>query len=76
MEELPDQWKESIIVPIHKMGNKYCGISLLSTSYKNVFQYPFLKELLGIISVGFNITDQLLIRYFDLSDTAENIGAQ
>jgi hypothetical protein len=26
--------------------------------------------------VGFNITDQLLIRYFDLSDTAENIGAQ
>jgi hypothetical protein len=22
MEELPDHWKESIIVPIHKMGNK------------------------------------------------------
>jgi hypothetical protein len=21
-EELPDQWKESIIVPIHKKGNK------------------------------------------------------
>jgi hypothetical protein len=21
-EELPHQWKESIIVPIHKMGNK------------------------------------------------------
>jgi hypothetical protein len=38
-EELPDQWKESIIVPIHKKGNKtdcsnYRGISLLSTSYK------------------------------------------
>jgi hypothetical protein len=38
-EELPDQWKESIIVPIHKKGDKnYCnnyrGISLLSTSYK------------------------------------------
>jgi hypothetical protein len=36
-EELPDQWKESIIVPIHKMGDKtdcnnYHGISLLSTS--------------------------------------------
>jgi hypothetical protein len=33
-EELPDQWKESIIVPIHKKGNKtdcsnYRGISLL-----------------------------------------------
>jgi hypothetical protein len=38
-EELPDEWKESIIVPIHKMGDKtdcnnYHGISLLSTSYK------------------------------------------
>jgi hypothetical protein len=38
-EKLPDQWKESIIVPLHKTGDKtdcnnYCGISLLSTSYK------------------------------------------
>jgi hypothetical protein len=36
---LPDQWKESIIVPIHKNGDKtdcinYRGMSLLSTSYK------------------------------------------
>jgi hypothetical protein len=35
-EELPDQWKESNIVPVHKKGDKtdcnsYCGISLLST---------------------------------------------
>jgi hypothetical protein len=33
-EELPQQWKESIIVPIHKKGDKtecnnYQGISLL-----------------------------------------------
>jgi hypothetical protein len=38
-EEMPHQWKEFIIVPIHKTGNKtdcnsYRGISLLSTSYK------------------------------------------
>jgi hypothetical protein len=38
-EELPDQWKEPIIVPVHKKGgkincNNYHGISLLSTSYK------------------------------------------
>jgi hypothetical protein len=38
-EELPDLWKESIIAPIHKKGdrtdcNNYHGISLLSTSYK------------------------------------------
>jgi hypothetical protein len=35
---MPDQWKESIIVPIHKNGeetdfNDYRGLSLLSTSY-------------------------------------------
>jgi hypothetical protein len=38
-EQLPDQWKESIIVPIQKKGDKtdcnnYRGISPLSTSYK------------------------------------------
>jgi hypothetical protein len=37
-EELLDQWKESIIVPLHKKGDKadcnnYHGISLLSTLY-------------------------------------------
>jgi hypothetical protein len=42
-EDLPDQWKESIIVPVHKMGgdktdcSNYRGISLLSTSYKVSF---------------------------------------
>jgi hypothetical protein len=38
-EELPDQWIESTVVPVHKNGDKtdcnnYHGISLLSTSYK------------------------------------------
>jgi hypothetical protein len=57
-EELPDQWKESIIVTIHKKGDKtdcnnYRGISLLSTSYKilaNIFLSrlnPYIDEIIG-----------------------------
>jgi len=42
---MPEQWKESIIVPIYKKGdetdcNKYKGISFLSITYKilsNIF---------------------------------------
>jgi hypothetical protein len=38
-EELPQQWKESITVPIYKKGDKtdcsnYYGTPLLSTTYK------------------------------------------
>jgi hypothetical protein len=38
-EELPEQWKELIFVPVYKKGDKtecsnYRGISLLSTTYK------------------------------------------
>jgi hypothetical protein len=48
-EELPDQWKESIIVPAHKKGKKtdcsnYHGILLLSTSYK-ILSNIFLSRL-------------------------------
>jgi hypothetical protein len=73
-EELPDQWKESIIVPIHKIGDKtdcnnYRGISLLSTSYNILTNIllsrlsPYLDEITGDHQCGFrhnrSTTDQV-----------------
>jgi sorting nexin-29 len=63
-EELPHQWKESIVVPINKNGDKtdcsnYRGISLLSTSYKilsNVILsrlIPYADEIIGDYQCGF-----------------------
>ena len=48
-EELPEEWKESIIVPTYKTRDKtdcnnYSGISLLPTTYKNFVQHPALKD--------------------------------
>ena len=38
-EELPEEWKESIVVPVYRKGDKtdcsnYKGISILSATYK------------------------------------------
>ena len=63
-EELPQEWKESIFVPIHKKGdrmdcNNYRGISLLSTSYKilsNILlsrMTPYANEIIGEYLGGF-----------------------
>jgi hypothetical protein len=63
-EELPHQWKESIVVPIHKNGDKtdcsnYRGISLLSTPYKilkNILLArltPYADEIIGDHQCGF-----------------------
>jgi hypothetical protein len=61
---LPHQWKESIVVPIHRKGNKtdcsnYRGISLLSTSYKILSNIllsrliPYADEIIGDYQRGF-----------------------
>jgi hypothetical protein len=57
-DKLPDQWKESIIAPVHKKGDKtdcsnYRGISLLSTSAtilsSNLVSrlIPYVDEIIG-----------------------------
>jgi hypothetical protein len=62
-EKLPHQWKESIIVPVHKKGD----ITTINF-VQNCMEYSSLKanmmRLLGINSVGVDITDQILIRPF------------
>jgi hypothetical protein len=73
-EELPQQWKQSIIVPIYKKGDKtdcnnYRGISLLSTAYKILSNIllarltPYVNEIIGDHQCGFrrnrSTTDQI-----------------
>jgi hypothetical protein len=73
-EELPQQWKESVIVPAYIKGNKTdrsnCrGISLLQTMDNILCNIlvswltPLQMKLLGITSMDFDIIDQLLMRY-------------
>jgi len=63
-EKLPKEWKESIIVPIHKKGdetgcNNYRGISLLPTTYKILSNIllsrliPYAKEIIRDHQCGF-----------------------
>jgi hypothetical protein len=63
-EELPQQWKEFIIVSIYKKGDKtdcnnYRGISLLSTAYKILSNLllarltPYVTEIIGDHQCGF-----------------------
>ena len=63
-EELHGEWKESIIVPIHKKGDKtdcnnYRGISHLPTTYKVLSNslllrlIPYAEEIIGDHQCGF-----------------------
>jgi len=61
---LPEEWEESIIVPIYKKGDEtYCsnyrGISLLPTTYKILSNTllsrltPYGEEIIGDHQCGF-----------------------
>jgi len=62
--ELPEEWKESITLPIYKKGDKtdfsnYSGISLLPTAYKILSAIllskltPYAEEIIGDHQCGF-----------------------
>ena len=62
--ELPEEWKESIIVPIYEKGDKtdcnnYRGISLLLTTYKILSNIlvsrltPYAEEMFEDLKCGF-----------------------
>jgi sorting nexin-29 len=83
-EELPDQWKESIIVPVHKKGDKTdcnncSGISLLSTSYKMLSNIqlsrlvPYIDEIIGDHQCGFRRNRSTTDPIFCIRQILENI---
>jgi hypothetical protein len=82
-EQLPDQWKESIIVQIHEKGDKtdcnnYCRISLLSTSYKMLSNIllsmlsPYADEIIGDHQCWFRHSRSTIDQNFCIREILEN----
>ena len=87
-EKLPEEWKESIILPIHKKGDKtdcnnYRGISLLPTTYKILSNIllsrliPYVKEIIGDHQCGFRRNRSTIDHIFCIRQILEKkIGIQ
>jgi len=84
-EKLPEEWKESIIVPIHKKGDKtdcntYRGISLLSTTYRILSNIllsrliPYAKEIIGDHQCGFRRNKSTIDHIFCIRQILEKNG--
>jgi hypothetical protein len=81
-EKLPRQWKESIILPIHRKGGKtdcgnFRGISLLSTSYKILWNIilarltPYADEIMGDRHCGYRPYGSTTDHIFYIRQTLE-----
>ena len=79
---MPQEWKESITVPIDKKGdrmdcNNYRGISLLSTSYKilsNILlsrMTPYANEIIGEYQCGFRRNRSTVDHIFSIQQILE-----
>jgi hypothetical protein len=85
-EKLPHNWKELLVVPIHKKANKtnygnYLGALLLSISYKilsNILldrQLHMHMKLLRIINEDFDVIDQRRIKFSTADRYGRNNGS-
>ena len=74
---MPEEWKELIIVPIYKKGDKtdcsnFRGISLLPTMYRILSNIllsrltAFAEEIIGDHQYGFQCNSQLLICIYQI----------
>jgi len=81
-EKLPEEWKESIIIPIHKKGdttncNNYRDISLLPTTYKIISNnllsrlIPYAKEIIGNHQYGFRRNRSIIDHIFCIRQILE-----
>jgi hypothetical protein len=85
-EELPQQWKASIIIPVHKKGDKtdcnnYRVISLLSTAYKILSNIllarltPYVNEIIGNYQSGFHCNRSTMDQIFYIWQILEKNGS-
>jgi hypothetical protein len=81
-EELPQQWKESIIVPVYKKGDKtdcnnYRGTSVLSTAYKILSNIllarliPYVNEIIEDQQCGFRRNRSTVDQIFSIQRIQE-----
>jgi hypothetical protein len=68
-ERIPEKWKETIIVPIHKRGDRdrcesYSGIALGNAAYKILLNIllgkikPFIEKVMGAIRIDLEMEDR------------------
>jgi hypothetical protein len=85
-EKLPQQWKECIIEPIYKKGDKtgcnnHRGISLLSTTYKILSNIllsrltPYVNEVIGDHQCGFHCNRSTTDQIFYIQQPLEKNGS-
>ena len=87
IEELPDKWKELIIVPICKNGvikdcGNYRGVSLLPTTYKMLSNIllsrltPYAEENIGARHCGYQHNRSITDHIFGTIEHLRKMGIQ